>query len=366
MSSLLTLLQERISQTGPMPFAEWMQTVLYHQPYGYYERPRSPLGRHNDFITAPEVSPLFGQALAQAIAPLLAETNGDIIEWGAGSGALACALLPALQTLNQLPTRYGIREISDSRRNEQRARFATEIPTLCDRIEWLTGTEAPSSGVRIANEVMDALPVSLFRITETGIQEGFVNDHHDQFTLEFKPPLTAGLLEHVQALGPLPLFYQSEVALSLPAWLAEVNDTLLSGAIWLIDYGFPRHEYYHPDRMQGTLMCHMAQHAHPDPLWMPGEQDITAHVDFTFVAEIADQLGLQVAGYTTQAHFLLDCGIERLLPAPECMVPYYEATQALKMLVLPHEMGELFKVMGLSRNISGKLMGFSQDKRARL
>jgi SAM-dependent MidA family methyltransferase len=222
--------------------------------------------------------------------------------------------------------------------------------------------------VILANEVLDAMPVQRFRLDEQGVSEFYVGNNNDtSFVWETANSSDESLLTIVEALH-LDVGYVSELNLALPAWIQALSDILTAGLVLLIDYGFPSSEYYHPQRNQGTLMCHYQHYAHDNPLILVGLQDITAHVNFTAVAEAADAAKLHVSGYTNQGNFLLACGLIELLSAFDFndSKNYLQQTQAVKKLMLPHEMGELFKIMALSRNLSIPLLGFVNDERVRL
>lgn len=359
---------------GSMPFSRFMHMALYEPGLGYYVAGQQRFGAGGDFVTAPELGNLFAQCLANQVGQILARlqeqgTAGDVVEFGAGSGRLAVSLLTELAALNRLPSRYRIVEPSPDLRARQRALLEESLPGYLERVEWMDSVaENALSGVVIANEVLDAMPVELISVDEEkGVLQGCVALQGDVFTWTAKPA-DGPLAVQVQQLD-LPAGYTSEINTTLPGWVAMLADWLEKGVVLLIDYGFPRHEYYHPQRSGGTLMCHYRHHSHTDPLRLVGIQDITAHVDFTAVAEAADAAGFEVQGFTNQAGFLFGNGLPQRLAG---LIEEDQASQAkinheVQMLTSPAEMGELFKVMALGKKYDGELDGFVfRDMRGRL
>ncbi|MFC3908361.1 class I SAM-dependent methyltransferase [Legionella dresdenensis] len=369
--NLLERLRGLIRQYQRLDFAEFMQLALYDLQYGYYSSGLLKFGKHGDFVTAPELGPLFGYTLANQCREVLAGLEKPVLlEFGAGSGRLCVDLLRRLEQLDCLPEQYQIIEVSDNLRQRQQQLITAEISHLANRVSWLDSwPEKPLNGVIIGNEVLDAMPVHRFLQTEHGIAESYItlNDQNELIEI-FEPSANEQLLAHVKKVLPADYSpYCSEANLFIDGWIAECASILNQGAILLIDYGFPRHEYYHPDRNQGTLMCHYRHQAHTNPLLHIGEQDITAHVDFTHVAEAGQAAGLHVAGYTNQAAFLLANGLLSLLDDIEDGPARVNAQQAVKQLTNPSEMGELFKVIALTKNLNKPLTGFQlYDKRASL
>ena len=348
---------EIAAANGTIGFERYMELALYAPGLGYYSAGARKFGVAGDFITAPELSPLFSYCLARQCAEVLvALGGGDILELGAGSGVMAADILIELERLQQLPMHYFILEVSADLRERQRQLLAERAPALLKRVHWLERLPAAFSGVILGNEVLDALPVSRFRRAVQGFEEFCVARQGDGCIWQQRPaPL--GLQSALAALTtdlpqPLAEGYCSEICLRLPAFLFSLADTLTRGALLLVDYGYPRADYYHPDRSMGTLMCHYRQRAHDDPFLYPGLQDITAHVDFTAVAEAATAAGLELAGYTTQAHFLLALGIA------ECATDV-KTTREVKLLTLPDEMGERFKATAFLKGLDLPLRGFS-------
>ncbi len=348
---------------GWLPFPRFMDAALYAPGLGYYMAGQARFGAGGDFVTAPEISPLFARCLAKQVAELLARTRGgDVVEYGAGSGVLAAGLLQALAGLDALPRRYRIVEISGPLRAEQQTRIAA-LPDLAARVEWLDGPPAAAwQGVALANEVVDAMPVERFRVAAAGCQAIGVIASAEEFGWQPRPA-DAVLARAVAGLGlALPVGYESEWRPMLPAWISAATETLRRGTLLLIDYGLPRSQYYHPSRDGGTL-CAFYRHRRVDDVFArPGLQDLTAWVDFTAVAEAAAAAGLEVAGFATQAHFLAALGIDRELAAALEGASTRDAlalSQGASMLLLPGEMGERFKVMALTRGIDATLSGFA-------
>lgn len=356
---------------GALAFDRFMELALYAPGLGYYLAGAHKFGAGGDFVTAPEISPLFGRCLARQCQEVFAAVgSGDILEIGAGSGALATQILAQLERDNGLPERYLILELSPDLRERQATRIAAELPHLAPRVHWLTDFPQRLHGVVIANELLDAMPVHRFQIRADGrAGEILVRPTGDGWQELVAEPRSNGLaeaIEQLQAAGlAIAAGYQGEVNLRLKPWLAALATSLERASVLLIDYGYPRRELYHPQRAMGSLLCHHRQQAHTDPYRWLGLQDITAHVDFTAVAEAADAAGLTVAGYTTQAHFLIGCGLERLIG--EATEDAVDLALGAKQLVLPAAMGERFQVMGLTKGLTGPWRGFSgRDLRGRL
>lgn len=350
---------ERLTAAGGwLDFAEYMGLVLYAPGLGYYSAGAAKLGPAGDFITAPEISPLFGRCLARACAPWLRDNpDGVVMELGAGTGALAAELLAACERQGCVPRRYLVLEVSAELRERQRAMLGRLPGHLAAAVEWLDALPAsPLKGIVIANEVADALPVTLFRrgvggaLLERGVA---IVDGRPGWA---ERPASAALAAAVGAIErdlgvPLGDGYSSEVSLRLPAWIGAVAASIATGVFLVSDYGLSRREYYHPERRRGTFICHYRHRAHEDPFLHPGLQDLSAWVDFTAVAAAGAAAGLAVAGYSTQAHFLIDSGLAAELEAlqsGERRADLALASQA-KTLLMPGEMGERFKVMALSR-----------------
>ncbi|MCX7121469.1 MAG: SAM-dependent methyltransferase [Gammaproteobacteria bacterium] len=358
---LLSQIIAEIKANQSISFARYMELALYAPKFGYYRNPLQKLGAKGDFVTAPEISPLFSYCLANQCAEILRELKqGDILEFGAGTGSMAADILIALKKQNQLPDHYYILELSATLKSTQRATIEKKIPDCLERVIWLN--ELPSEkiqGVILANEVLDAMPVNLFKIS-TGINECAVTlDENNKLALCLSEKENSELICAVEKYDiEFPENYLSEINLYLPGWIKSIADSLSRGAILLIDYGFPRHEYYHPDRTQGTLMCHYQHHSHTNPLIYAGIQDITAHVDFTAAAESAENNNLNVAGFANQAAFLLNCDLLSFIDNTLDEKNRFNQNLQIKKLTSPNEMGELFKVMALTKNYDVDLMGF--------
>ncbi len=353
---------------GAIPFARFMELALYAPGLGYYSGPQPKFGAAGDFITAPELGNLFARCLARQCAQILDQLGGgDILEAGAGSGALAAELLLELERLGQLPRRYAILELSASLRARQARTLNERAAHLSARADWLD--RLPPAGVRgvvLANELLDAMPVERFRVRSGDVVQLAVGREQESFVWREQPAPDA-VRERIAALA-LPPGYESEIGLAAEGWVGSVADVLEAGVLLIVDYGFPRAEFYHPQRGGGTLMCHYRHRAHSDPLVRVGLQDITAHVDFTAVAEAAHAAGLAVLGYSSQAQFLLGCGLAAIASAGGRggAADWREAAE-IGRLTLPQEMGELFKVLAAGRGIDFPLIGFGlQDRRGRL
>ena len=353
------ILQDIELQGGWIPFSRYMELALYAPGLGYYTAGAHKFGSAGDFVTAPEISPLFGRTLARQVAQIMAHSAPAVLELGAGSGRLACDMLQELERLDSLPERYTILEVSADLRERQQALLLKHVPQLAARVEWLDELPDSMAGAVIGNEVLDALPVHIVRwgedeILERGVAAGA--------TIEWKErlPENDALLALAQRI-PVPEGYISEISLAARGLAASLSRRLTQGVLLFIDYGFGAREYYHPQRSQGTLMCHYRHHAHDDPFFLTGLQDITAHVDFSAIAEAAVDNGAQLLGYTSQAHFLLNGGITDLLQetSPENYRDYLPLSMQVQKLTSPAEMGELFKVIALGKGVEEAPSGFS-------
>ena len=350
------------SHHGLLNFSKFMELCLYAPSLGYYAVGHEKIGPTGDFVTAPQISPLFCHCIARQTLQVLEQVHqGNILEFGAGTGEMASEILLYLEKQNSLPDNYFILEISPDLQQRQRQLIQQKCPHLLGRVTWLQHSPQKLSGVIIANEVLDAMPVHRFAVTDKKIEEYFVTLKENAYAWQLSKPVNETLNERISLLKKnnfdAVMNYSSEISLLIPHWIKTLSENLQEGVILIIDYGFPEHEYYHPQRSMGTLMCHYQHRAHDNPLIFPGLQDITAHVDFTQVAQSAVEAGLDLLGYTTQGFFLLSCGILELIPKVER--EQIQANQAIKKLTLPHEMGELFKVIALGRGINQSLMGFT-------
>lgn len=369
------------AEGGRLPFQRFMELALYAPGLGYYVAGASKLGEAGDFITAPEASPLFGRCLAHQCAQVLSELGGGtILEFGAGTGRLAVDLLGELGRLGWPGVEYHILEVSPDLRMRQQATLTGA--DLEGRVRWLDRMPQGMRGVVIANEVLDAMPVQRFRLGADEIAECFVvetplAEEGQALRLIWEPAadgalrtVVAGLIEDPGLdTGYESAGYESEYCPSAAPWIGGLADTLEAGLALLIDYGQDRRSYYHAARIRGTLMCHYRHRAHEDPLFLPGLQDITADVDFSLLATAARAQGLEVAGFTTQALFLLGCGLDALLEQGHRngVESYLDLAQGAKRLILPTGMGERFKVLALTRALQQPLIGFRlKDQRERL
>lgn len=350
---------------GWISFARYMELVLYAPGLGYYAAGARKLGPEGDFTTAPELTPLYGHCIAQQAREILGLDLDTILEVGAGSGALAAALLEELDRLGAPPRSFLILELSAELRARSRDLLAARVPHLMERIAWLNVLPPAFSGLIIGNEVLDAMPVHVVRATEGGIEEGGVATSRGErpFDWAFRPA-SGTLCAAAERLGLAP-GYVTEIGLAARAFVRSVGAVLERGVMLFVDYGFPAREFYHPQRAQGTLMCHYRHRAHPDPFFMPGLQDITAHVDFSAIAEAAADEGLEVLGYTSQEQFLVNCGITDLMlrTSPEDAARYLPLAAAASKLLSPAEMGELFKVLAIGRGVPDELLGFASGDR---
>jgi SAM-dependent MidA family methyltransferase len=372
------LIRRRIGEAGGwIDFETYMDLALYAPGLGYYSAGSAKIGRAGDFVTAPELSDLFSRCVARQCAQALgklAHGGGELLELGAGTGRMAAAMLQELATLDALPARYAILEVSADLRSRQQERLAGLPASLREKVIWLERLPAqPIEGVILANEVLDALACRRFMIRgAAGVGELGVAIGESGALVEAMRPACARVAEAVAALvtelpRPLPDGYRSELCLRVAPWVLALADSLARGLVLLFDYGLPRGQYYHPERRDGTLRCHFRQRAHDAALIHPGVQDITAWVDFTRVAEAADAARLDVLGFATQAAFLLGTGIESMLAEAADLTERTRLAGEARRLLMPGEMGEAFKVMALGRGYDRPLCGFAhQDLRASL
>lgn len=389
-----------VAAGGWVGFDDFMGRALYEPGFGYYAGPLRKFGAEGDFVTAPELSSLFAECVARQVSQWFAHAEPTVIEFGAGTGRLAAGLLAALQSLGTPARRYAIVELSGALRERQRETIAREAPRSLDAVEWLDALPASIDGVVIGNELLDAMPVRVFehasgRLDELGVAVDAAGG------LRWVPrPADAGLRQavalalraadpdgdsdadarpsafpeasDVDAAGRLgPGRYRSEIGLQAQAWVATVGRALRRGAMLLIDYGFPAREYYHPQRATGTLVAHYRHRVHADPLWMPGLQDVTAHVDFSAIARAAGGAGMALLGYTSQARFLMNCGLLDLMaeaarasPRGPATVEQVRRLGAVQTLLSEAEMGELFKAIAFGRGLPEDALGFARGDRS--
>ncbi len=372
---LKSFIQNKIKASGgKISFADYMNLALYAPGLGYYSAGLKKFGKQGDFITAPEISPLFSQCLALQCIQIMKQTQQQVLlEIGAGSGIMAIELILELEKQAQLPEQYLILELSADLRERQQQAIQNRIPHLSERFLWLDRLpDKPFNGIIIANELLDAMPVHLLKLKADNVFERYVSvDGNGQFIwLDSAPENTRlqkianeikSLHQEYAHLNDEPeASYTTEVNLQAIDWIKTIAELLGSGAILLVDYGYTAQEYYHPQRSMGTLMCHYQHHRHDDPFYLPGLQDITAHVNFSSIARAATESGLSVCGFTTQAHFLMSGGLVELTKDldPDDVLRFSEVARQIKMLTLPEEMGELFKVILLAKDKPLSLAAF--------
>ncbi|MDP2640331.1 MAG: SAM-dependent methyltransferase [Betaproteobacteria bacterium] len=351
------------ANAGWLPFARYMELALYAPGLGYYTAGARKLGREGDFMTAPEMTPLYGQTLARQAAEVLQSGLDQLLEIGAGAGARAAARLAELERLGRLPRNYYILEVSPDLRERERDLLALKVPHLLERVIWLNRLPTLYQGLIIANEVLDAMPVHVIRAGAAGVEEAGVALKDESFARAWRPA-GAELRAAAEALR-LPEGYQTEIQLLACGFVRTLAQSMARGVTLLVDYGFPAHEYYHAERNAGTLMCHYRHRAHADPFFLPGLQDITSHIDFSAVARAGREAGLELLGYTGQAQFLINCGITDIMlrTPPENAAAYSPQAAAAQQLLSPSEMGELFKVIALGKDYAAPLVGFAGGDR---
>ena len=364
------MIADEIAQQGAIPFSRFMELALYAPRYGYYTGGAHKIGAAGDFVTAPTLSPLFGQALARQIAPLLAQTAGNVYEFGAGTGALAATLLHALSgCLNA----YYIVELSPDLAVRQREYILQHAPDLAHKVRNLTALPDAFDGVLLGNEVLDAMPTERVCRHENGdFSRVYVGYENGRFALQYQPLLDPDLFQAALNYFPEPERlqhagdYTSELHPAQHAFIRTLAQKLTRGAMIWLDYGVDAAQYYHPERSDGTLMGHHRHHSIHDPFFRVGLTDLTVHINFSDIAAAGCSAGLDLIGYTNQATFLYNLGILDLLAAqfPETDTPsYFQAAQAVNMLTAQHEMGELFKVMALGKGVDVDWLGFARGDR---
>ena len=365
--------EQIVKEGGAVDFERFMSLALYAPGLGYYVNGAQKFGVGGDFITAPELSPLFGQSLANQIAEVFQSlTQPFLLEFGAGSGALAVSVLEHLEQLDCLPVRYQILELSAELQQRQRETISEALPHLLERVEWLSHIpSSPWCGVVIANEVLDAMPVQRVKKSDDSWRLQQVTYSDSSYQSIWMPLTDQRLLDHMSGLerrlGQFEVGYESEVNLHIDGWISALSQMINQGAFILVDYGYPESAFYHPERSAGTLMCHYRHKAYENPLARVGSQDITANVDFSAVAEAGVNHGFDLAGFTTQAFFLMNNGIGDLLGDDPMSDSYIQKAQAMKQLTLPTEMGERFKVIALAKGLEESMRGFAVgDQRAYL
>ena len=359
--ALAALIRNEIAARGPIPFSRYMELCLYAPGLGYYSAGKTKFGAAGDFVTAPELGDLFARCIAGTLAPTLREIGeaADFVELGGGSGRFAVAALREFATIGTLPRRYRILEPAADLRERQRAHVAASLPhDLAARVEWIDSPpEQAWRGVLFANEVLDALPTTRFALHAGEVYEEYVAVRDVAFERVDRPAdaLVSAAVRHVERYLDAPFAdgYRSEILPQLPYWMPAVIGTLERGVAMFVDYGYPRSEFYLPERNDGTLVCHYRHRAHADPLYRPGLQDITAFVDFTAVAEAATGAGFELVGYAPQGQFLLASGLPALIEESVDMdeVERMRIVAEAKRLTLPGEMGERFQAIAFARGV---------------
>ena len=359
---------------GWISFARYMELVLYAPGTGYYSNNIPKFGSTGDFVTAPEISSLFGRTIAQQVLQVfqyMGKGGNNILEFGAGTGKLALDLLLELERLGELPERYFILEVSAGLRRRQQELFARYLPHLISRIEWLEYLPTTFEGLMIANEVLDAMPIHLVMWHDKTLLERGVTWSNGGFQWSDRLLVAGELFNTARKVGcqiNASNDYISEINLAANAFIKSLADILQRGAVLLIDYGFGHKEYYHPQRDKGTLVCHYRHYVHDDPFYLPGLQDITSHINFSAITEVTKGGQLELLGYTTLANFLINCGITKILEQTpvENSIDYLPLAGQLQRLVSPAEMGDLFKVIAFGRGIPQPMIGFITGDKSHL
>jgi SAM-dependent MidA family methyltransferase len=375
-SQLIQSIKRQLLHDEGLTFAQFMSAALYTPGLGYYANGRMKFGALGDFVTAPEISSLFGQCVARQVVEIFAHLERpSVLELGAGSGALAESMLLALAEMSQLPEAYLILEPSAALQQQQRERLTRSLPgNLLARVQWLSSLPQDFVGVIVGNEVADALPVEVLKLWPKDAEQAFVcwDEAQQQFSWQWRHIVDADLqalanrirtsVGEVTEQG-----YQTEVCRLFRPWMQSLADCLQQGTVLLIDYGYVEREYWSAGRWMGSLRAHYRQRAHSNPFFYPGLQDLTTHVDFTALAYAGHAAGLTVAGYTTQSHFLLSLGITGMVDETADVVQHLRLAQQIKTLTMPDEMGENFKVMAFLKNMEIPLSGFAlRDMRTSL
>lgn len=362
-----------IAELGPISFSQYMQEALYSPGLGYYSAGARKFGAEGDFVTAPEISSLFAHCIANQASQVMLASEMQMLELGAGSGRLAMGVLTVLRDKNLLPERYLILEPSADLRERQKTLISEALPDIADRVEWLDDLPSSFSGFVFGNEVMDAFAVERFSIVEGQVRQHRVDTAASQLCWDLNSQ-SERLSSAVRAIENdtgevLAEGYTSEVNLLIKPWLASLGAMLTAGAVVLLDYGYPRKEFYSPERTQGTVRCYYRHRANEQPLFLPGLQDITSHVDFTSVVEAGVESGLELQGFTSQSQFLMACGLLTIAQGipTDGVLERSRLSQEVQQLTMPGAMGESFCAIGFSREIPDLLTGFTgQDMSHRL
>jgi SAM-dependent MidA family methyltransferase len=363
---LAELIANTICDEGDwIPFSRYMELALYAPGLGYYSAGARKFGAEGDFVTAPELTPMFARCIAMQALQVLEATGGDILELGPGSGALAADLFDELNAQGKAPKRYLLLEVSPELQARQRERLEKRFPGDMDRFVWLDRLPEKIRGLVIANEVLDVVPFAMVRRRGDEILERGVIVSEAGFAFDDAPLPDGELKRRAQTVFPPGDYdYLSEVGLAAEGLVRTIASSLESGVALFIDYGFPEREFYHPQRSMGTMRCHYRHRFHGDPFFMPGLQDITAHVDFSAMARAADSGGAEIYGFTTQAYFLISCGLAVLVSSgdPTATLSRLKGTSVVHRLINPAEMGELFKVLAIGKEFDAPLLGFQSAR----
>ncbi len=360
------------SHGGSIRFADYMQSCLYTPGYGYYSAGSQKFGKQGDFTTAPEISHFFGYSIATHLIDVLGQlAQKQILEFGAGSAQLAVDIMVYLKKNHQLPTVYFILEISADLRQRQQQHIQQNIPELMERFVWLETLPEKFEGVMLANEVCDAMPVNLIKINQNQLLERYVSLNNNDFIWLDKPITQPDLKEQTEEIKSfIPTeHYETEISLSAQQWLRTVAQAIQSGAIFIIDYGYSFNEFYRKERKQGTLCCYFRHQLNDDPFFLPGLQDITAHTEFTTLANIALEQGLEVAGFHEQSDFLIAGDITSIATEYHnemISTDWLQQSAALKQLLMPGQMGQQFKILSLTKNINSLPRLSVSDRRYQL
>lgn len=350
---------------GALPFDRYMDHVLYAPGLGYYAAGARKFGPAGDFVTAPELGPLFGRCLARQLAEVLQRLGtGGVLEAGPGTGALAAVLLEELAALDALPDQYALLEPSPDLKARQQALLAGRLGDRMTRCNWLDDLPRDWTGVVLANEVVDALPVTRFQVCSGRPLHAQVRHGKAGFEWSWEAPEDGGPETSIIERHQLPEGYISERSPRAGAWVAAVAARLRRGLLLIIDYGYAAPEYYHRDRAVGTLRCHYRHRAHSDPFWYPGLQDITAHVDFSALAAAGCAAGFELAGFSSQEAFLLSLGLTDLATVADDLRSRTEVSREIQQLAMTSGMGERFKVLALVKDMEGPLLGFQLRDRS--
>ena len=360
----------RIAEEGDwIPFSRYMEMALYEPRLGYYSAGARKFGEAGDFVTAPEISNVFAKCIAMQARQVLERTGGDILELGPGSGVLAADMFEELLAQKAPPERYLLLEVSPDLRERQRKLLAFRFPQHLNRFVWIDRLPQKITGFVIANEVLDVVPCTIVHRSHDRLLERGVIVTEAGFAWDDQPMPEGPLKRRAEAVFPPGDYsYLSEVNLAAEGLVRTIAAAIDKGLALFIDYGFPEREFYHPQRFMGTLRCHYRHRFHGDPFFLPGLQDITAHVDFTAMARAAQSADAEVHGFTTQAYFLISCGLAVMVSAgdPTMTLSRLKGTSAVHRLINPSEMGELFKVLGIGKGIDGPLQGFQSARHLQL